>query len=375
MCGMSQEGSSFGSLLVRGATTLQTMACATWRSTFPQFRCSRAHGFLHQSVLAAGARTLFLGHGVPPRAIHPGAVFPSFGTLLVKGVLQPLSTSYLGPPSVICKDTGFEVFSPYSVIYTPEPQILYSARPFASPSEKNSPYWLLTNSRPVLLEPCIRRLTAAIAFRRVQGSLEAKDAIPPPMQAYRRRVSPQMGARFSRRLLQWGSFFADVFVADWDESNAFCTIPAATHCLRICTPGSARGREDSTTAWTCGSSVGTPSYILTLLRLGKCRWPLIRPLPVHCYMPLYCTAALACQRFDSKLPPLRPKSLRGGVRKDCHHPRVRLGFAVKEDFARPPRRRRLLVPVFVVDSVEHVDPFPQSPMPWRVSELGRSSCW
>ena len=59
------------------------------------------------------------------------------------------------------------------------------------PLRKKEPRWLLRNSRPVLLQPFLRRLLATAIFRRQQRVLEANGAIPSEMFAYRAQMAPQ----------------------------------------------------------------------------------------------------------------------------------------------------------------------------------------
>ena len=59
------------------------------------------------------------------------------------------------------------------------------------PLRKKEPAWLLRNSRPVLLQPYLRRLQATAAFRRQQRRLEAHGRVPSEMFAYRKQLAPQ----------------------------------------------------------------------------------------------------------------------------------------------------------------------------------------
>lgn len=59
------------------------------------------------------------------------------------------------------------------------------------PLRKKEPAWLLRNSRPVLLQPYLRRLEATAVFRRLLHHLEAGGHIPSEMFAYRSQLSPQ----------------------------------------------------------------------------------------------------------------------------------------------------------------------------------------
>ena len=91
---------------------------------------------------------------------------------------------------------------------------------------KKEPAWLLKNSRPVLLEPYLRRLESSIVFRRLQRFLELHSCLPSSMLAYRRQLSPQDAAVLGRQLLAcWTADGSEVHIADWDEENAFCNVP------------------------------------------------------------------------------------------------------------------------------------------------------
>jgi hypothetical protein len=91
---------------------------------------------------------------------------------------------------------------------------------------KREPSWLLKNSRPVLLEPYLRRLESSVVFRRLQRSMELNGTMPSSMLAYRRQLSPQYAAMVGRLLLaHWTAMGHEVHIADWDEENAFCNVP------------------------------------------------------------------------------------------------------------------------------------------------------
>ena len=49
------------------------------------------------------------------------------------------------------------------------------------PLKKKEPSWLLRNSRPILLEPFVRRVEASVVFRRQQRRLELAGGIPSAM--------------------------------------------------------------------------------------------------------------------------------------------------------------------------------------------------
>ena len=59
------------------------------------------------------------------------------------------------------------------------------------PLRKKEPAWLLRNSRPVLLQPYLRRLEATAVFQRLLHSLEASGRLPSEMFAYRPQLSAQ----------------------------------------------------------------------------------------------------------------------------------------------------------------------------------------
>jgi hypothetical protein len=65
------------------------------------------------------------------------------------------------------------------------------------PLRKKEPAWLLRNSRPVLLQPYLRRLEATAVFQRLIHVLEASGRLPSEMFAYR----PQMSAQHAGLLL------------------------------------------------------------------------------------------------------------------------------------------------------------------------------
>ena len=94
------------------------------------------------------------------------------------------------------------------------------------PLKKRDPPWLLKNSRPVLLEPYLRRLEATCVFRRQQRRLEGRGALPSCMFAYRRQLRPQHAALLGRWLIAaWAAPGSPVLLADWDEVDAFCNVP------------------------------------------------------------------------------------------------------------------------------------------------------
>jgi hypothetical protein len=68
------------------------------------------------------------------------------------------------------------------------------------PLRKKEPRWLLHNSRPVLLQPYLRRLEATAIFQRQQRALEASGSIPSEMYAYRPQLAPQQAGLLNQPL-------------------------------------------------------------------------------------------------------------------------------------------------------------------------------
>lgn len=66
------------------------------------------------------------------------------------------------------------------------------------PLRKKEPSWLLRNSRPVLLQPYLRRLEATAIFRRQMRRLELLGLIPSEMFAYRSQMAAQHAGTASR---------------------------------------------------------------------------------------------------------------------------------------------------------------------------------
>lgn len=66
------------------------------------------------------------------------------------------------------------------------------------PLRKKEPTWLVANSRPVLLEPSLRRLEANVVFQRQQRRFELAGTLPSCMFAYRKQLSPQIAALLTR---------------------------------------------------------------------------------------------------------------------------------------------------------------------------------
>lgn len=90
---------------------------------------------------------------------------------------------------------------------------------------KKKPEWLVANSRPVLLGPYLRRLESGVVYNRYMGSAERLGAIPPSHYAYRKGMSPQHCAMFSRwAIAHWIKEHGNLYLIDWDESNAFCNV-------------------------------------------------------------------------------------------------------------------------------------------------------
>ena len=90
---------------------------------------------------------------------------------------------------------------------------------------KKEPRWLLENSRPILLEPYLRRLESFIVFKRLQFAMETTHWIPSSMFAYRAQLSPQQASILCRWLIaHWCQLYGSMYIADWDEKNAFCNV-------------------------------------------------------------------------------------------------------------------------------------------------------
>ena len=88
---------------------------------------------------------------------------------------------------------------------------------------KKQPKWLIPNSRPILLEPYLRRLESSNVFLRQQQRSKWTAWVPPNHFAYRKQPSPQMCAITCPWLVWWSAHYCGkVFIIDWDESNAFC---------------------------------------------------------------------------------------------------------------------------------------------------------
>ena len=91
--------------------------------------------------------------------------------------------------------------------------------------KKKTPHWLLRNSRPIVLQPCLRRLEAAAMYRRVMSRAEASGWVDSWCFSYRKEMSPLLLGLFVRWCLAfWCISLGGVFVADWDKSNAFCNL-------------------------------------------------------------------------------------------------------------------------------------------------------
>ena len=99
---------------------------------------------------------------------------------------------------------------------------------------KKEPSWLLKNSRPVLLEPFLRRMESTAVFRRLQRLLELRGGMPSCMLAYRRQLSPQQAALLGRALLAaWTADGSEVHIADWDENQALGSVCGIVDSLVI----------------------------------------------------------------------------------------------------------------------------------------------
>ena len=91
---------------------------------------------------------------------------------------------------------------------------------------KREPYWDLRNSRPIILEPPLRRLEAGAMFRRLMSQGEQRGWIDSWFFSYRKEISPLLLGLFCRWCIAfWVVTVKELWVADWDESNAFCNIP------------------------------------------------------------------------------------------------------------------------------------------------------
>ena len=91
---------------------------------------------------------------------------------------------------------------------------------------KKFPTWLLKNSRPILLEAFIRRLSATNGFHRMQIRSQLAGLIPSGFFAYRKQLSPQAAAMVGRLLiLQWRrKHYGVLYSVHWDVKNGFCNV-------------------------------------------------------------------------------------------------------------------------------------------------------
>ena len=93
---------------------------------------------------------------------------------------------------------------------------------------KKEPAWLLRNSRPVLLEPVLRRMESAVQFRRLMCHMELSGSLPPEMYAYRKQFNALWAPVTLRWLIAWWvECGLSPWIIDWDESNTYCNIPRA----------------------------------------------------------------------------------------------------------------------------------------------------
>jgi hypothetical protein len=124
--------------------------------------------------------------------------------------------------------------------------------------KKKAPTWLLKNSRPVILEPYLRRLESSVVFRRMQRHMELTGGLPSCMLAYRRQLAPQQAAILGRMLiLLWTAAGEEVHVAAWDEENAFCNVPRTT-AHDVIGPGA-----PGLAAWLQQFYGALPAYVVT----------------------------------------------------------------------------------------------------------------
>ena len=101
---------------------------------------------------------------------------------------------------------------------------------------KKEPYWLIRNSRPIILEPDIKRKESSVMFQRFMSRGEATGFIPPWTFSYRKEVTPLFLAILVRWFTAyWALNNVHIYCGDWDESNAFCNIsgPSLSEVLQI----------------------------------------------------------------------------------------------------------------------------------------------
>ena len=67
------------------------------------------------------------------------------------------------------------------------------------PLRKKESSWLLRNSRPVLLEPFLRRAGASVVFRRLLRRMELSGLFPPANSGYLRQMRRAKSGAFSSR--------------------------------------------------------------------------------------------------------------------------------------------------------------------------------
>ena len=90
---------------------------------------------------------------------------------------------------------------------------------------KKEPYWLIRNSRPIILEPDIRRKESSAMFQRFMSRGEATGFIPPWTFSYRKEITPLFLAILVRWFTAyWALNNGHIYCGDWDESNAFCNV-------------------------------------------------------------------------------------------------------------------------------------------------------
>ena len=90
---------------------------------------------------------------------------------------------------------------------------------------KKEPYWLIRNSRPIILEPDIKRKESSAMFQRFMSRGEATGFIPPWTFSYRKEITPLFLAILVRWFTAyWALNNGHIYCGDWDESNAFCNV-------------------------------------------------------------------------------------------------------------------------------------------------------
>ena len=99
---------------------------------------------------------------------------------------------------------------------------------------KKKPHYLIRNSRPIVLEPDLKRKESSCMFRRMMSRAESCGFMPPWSFAYRKEISPVQLAIWVRWFTAYQTVHrGSLLVTDWDESNAFCNVnrSALNQCL------------------------------------------------------------------------------------------------------------------------------------------------